>query len=103
MSEAAIANYIADVQDKYMATTSDAEKLNIIMTEYQLALWGNGIEAYTNFRRTGYPNFAETSPVMGNPPYPQRFIIPVSELETNPSLSNYSPDPFEPVFWNQLD
>jgi hypothetical protein len=103
MSEAAIANYIADVQDKYMATTSDSEKLNIIMTEYQLALWGNGIEAYTNFRRTGYPNFAETSPVMGNPPYPQRFIIPVSELETNPSLSNYSPDPFEPVFWNQLD
>jgi hypothetical protein len=103
MSEEAIANYIADVQDQYMATTSDAEKLNIIMTEYQLALWGNGIEAYTNFRRTGYPNFAETSPVMGNPPYPQRFIIPVSELETNPSLADYSPDPFEPVFWNQLD
>lgn len=101
MSSEAIAAYIADVQARYNATESEEEKLNIIMTEYQLALWGNGIEAYTNYRRTGYPDFAETSPVMGNPPYPQRFIIPVSELETNPSLADYSPDPFEPVFWSQ--
>lgn len=101
MSAEAVETYIADVQEQYMAAPNDAEKLNIIMTEYQLALWGNGIEAYTNFRRTGYPDFAETSPVMGNPPYPQRFIIPVSELETNPSLADYTPDPFEPVFWNQ--
>ncbi|WP_375584408.1 SusD/RagB family nutrient-binding outer membrane lipoprotein [Cyclobacterium xiamenense] len=101
MSNEAIASYIADVQARYNATESEEEKLNIIMTEYQLALWGNGIEAYTNYRRTGFPDFAETSPVMGNPPYPQRFIIPVSELETNPSLADYSPDPFAPVFWSQ--
>ncbi len=101
MSDAAVSAYINEVQSQYSAAASDEEKLNIIMTEYQLALWGNGIEAYTNFRRTGYPDFAETSPVMGSPPYPQRFIIPVSELETNPSLADYTPDPFEPVFWDQ--
>ncbi|WP_162418269.1 SusD/RagB family nutrient-binding outer membrane lipoprotein [Cyclobacterium roseum] len=101
MSDAAVSAYISEVQSQYSAAASDEEKLNIIMTEYQLALWGNGIEAYTNFRRTGYPDFAETSPVMGSPPYPQRFIIPVSELETNPSLADYTPDPFEPVFWDQ--
>ncbi|MBD3629728.1 SusD/RagB family nutrient-binding outer membrane lipoprotein [Cyclobacterium sp.] len=101
MTDEAIAAYIADVSTQYEAAETDEEKLNIIITEYQLALWGNGIEAYNNYRRTGFPDFAETSPVMGNPPYPQRFIIPVSELETNPALSDYSPDPFEPVFWSQ--
>lgn len=101
MADEAIAAYIADVSTQYEAAETDEERLNIIITEYQLALWGNGIEAYNNYRRTGYPDFAETSPVMGNPPYPQRFIIPVSELETNPALSDYVPDPFEPVFWSQ--
>lgn len=28
------------------------------------------------------------------------FIIPVSESETNPQLSDYQPDPFEAVFWD---
>ncbi|WP_163377659.1 SusD/RagB family nutrient-binding outer membrane lipoprotein [Cyclobacterium sp. SYSU L10401] len=101
MSDEAIADYIADVTLQYESAENEAERLNIIITEYQLALWGNGIEAYNNYRRTGFPDFAETSPVMGNPPYPRRFIIPVSELETNPALSDYSPDPFEPVFWSQ--
>ena len=93
--------YIANVEAAYNAAGDDAERLNIIMTEYQLALWGNGIEAYNNYRRTGYPDFAETAPVMGNPPFPLRFIIPVSELETNPKLANYTPNAFEAVFWDK--
>lgn len=100
MSESSVNNYLSDVAMAYNAASTDDERLNIIITEYQLALWGNGLEAYNNYRRTGFPDFATTAPVMGNPPYPQRFIIPVSELETNPSLANYSPDPFEPVFWS---
>ncbi|MCC5937382.1 MAG: SusD/RagB family nutrient-binding outer membrane lipoprotein [Lunatimonas sp.] len=99
MSDAAVENYIADITNAYASAQTDDERLNIIMTEYQLALWGNGIEAYNNFRRTGFPDFAVTAPVMGSPAYPQRFIIPVSELETNPSLTGYQPNPFEPVFW----
>ncbi|MEK6478193.1 SusD/RagB family nutrient-binding outer membrane lipoprotein [Catalinimonas sp. 4WD22] len=100
ITEADISTYLNEVRSAYNAATSDDERLNIIMTEYQLALWGNGIEAYNNFRRTGFPNFDITAPVMGNPPYPLRFIIPVSELETNPELADYSPDPFEPIFWD---
>ncbi|WP_114750858.1 SusD/RagB family nutrient-binding outer membrane lipoprotein [Pleomorphovibrio marinus] len=99
MQDEAVEAYIADVTNAFNSAGNQDERLNIIMTEYQLALWGNGIEAYNNYRRTGFPDFSVTAPVMGNPPYPQRFIIPVSELETNPSLSNYSPDPFERVFW----
>ena len=99
--QANIDAYINDVEASFTAAANDAERLNIIMTEYQLALWGNGIEAYNNYRRTGYPDFAATAPVMGNPPFPLRFIIPVSELETNPKLADYTPNPFEAVFWDK--
>jgi hypothetical protein len=30
--------------------------LNVIETEYYLAAWGNGVETYNNYRRTGCPN-----------------------------------------------
>ncbi len=99
MQDEAIEAYIDDVTEAFSNAQTQEEQLNIIMTEYQLALWGNGIETYNNYRRTGFPDFSITAPVMGTPPFPHRFIIPVSELETNPALSGYSPDPFERVFW----
>ncbi len=38
-----------------------ANQMEIIMKEYYLATWGNGIEPYNNYRRTGYPsNFQPT-------------------------------------------
>ena len=40
---------------KYDATTTNDEKLEIIMKEYYIALWGNGIDAFNNYRRTGKP------------------------------------------------
>lgn len=40
---------------KYDAATTDDEKLEIIMKEYYIALWGNGVDAYNNYRRTGKP------------------------------------------------
>ena len=100
ISQGEVDAYIAEVEAAYNAVGTDDERLNIIMTEYQLALWGNGIEAYNNFRRTGFPDYMVTAPVMGDPPYPLRFVLPVSELETNPKLADYTPNAFEPVFWD---
>ena len=45
---------------KYDAFDS-AKKLELIIKEYYIAAWGNGIEPYNNYRRTGYPsNFQPT-------------------------------------------
>lgn len=41
---------------KYDAAATTSDKLEIIMKEYYLALWGNGIDAYNNYRRTGKPS-----------------------------------------------
>ena len=55
-SQAAIDNYVNLVLSNYDAATTNAAKLDIIMKEYYIAAWGNGIEPYNNYRRTGSPN-----------------------------------------------
>jgi hypothetical protein len=46
-------NYVNRVQTLYNAVSTTDDKLNIIMREYWLAAWGNGLESYNNYRRTG--------------------------------------------------
>jgi hypothetical protein len=49
-------DYVNDVMAMYDATTTNNEKLEIIIKEYLIALYGNGIEAYNNLRRTSMPS-----------------------------------------------
>jgi hypothetical protein len=49
------AAYIAKVNELYTAAASSGDKLNVMAKEYWLALWGNGIESYNLYRRTGRP------------------------------------------------
>jgi hypothetical protein len=48
--------YEAAVTNLYNSASTTAAKLNVIETEYYLAAWGNGMETYNNYRRTGCPN-----------------------------------------------
>ncbi len=54
-NQARIDAYVTRVLALYDAAPDSKEKLNVIMKEYFLALFGNGIEAYNNYRRTGMP------------------------------------------------
>src|SRR5665213_2873159 len=50
-----ISRYDSLVAHNYdLATTVDS-RLNIIMTEYYIAAWGNGLETFNNYRLTGKP------------------------------------------------
>lgn len=60
-----INDYVKLVLDQYDAAASNEQKLGVIMKEYYLATWGNGIEAYNNYRLTGYP--AGMQPVLITP------------------------------------
>lgn len=56
---ASTTNYINFVLSTY--DTPGVNQLEVILKEYYLAAWGNGIEPYNNYRRTGYPgNFQPT-------------------------------------------
>jgi hypothetical protein len=49
-------NYVNKVKSLYEAAGSQDAQLNVIMKEYYLAAWGNGLETYNNYRRTGKPD-----------------------------------------------
>jgi hypothetical protein len=52
-------NYVNFTLTKY--DNASTNKLELIIKEYYIASWGNGLEAYNNYRRTGYPsNFQPT-------------------------------------------
>ncbi len=53
--------YANKVKSLYAAAATTGDKLNVIEKEYYLAAWGNGLEPYNNYRRTGKPdNFQRT-------------------------------------------
>jgi hypothetical protein len=55
MTQARIDNYVTKVLARYDAATTNDERLNIIGKEYWIALWGNGLDSYNLYRRTGKP------------------------------------------------
>lgn len=54
-SDSTVQSYIDFVLGQYDAAADDDERLNVIIKEYHIALFGNGIEPYNNYRRTGKP------------------------------------------------
>jgi hypothetical protein len=124
---AAVATYFENVLAKYDAATSD-KRLEMIMTEKWLSSFGSAVDAYTDYRRTGYPLiFNPANPAMapggfvqppltGNPrpdqnpqppvqvqllkPYPNSLPWYTSELEVNPqSPSQKDINNSVKVFW----
>lgn len=68
---------------------SPANALNLINTQYWVASWGNGGEAWANFRRSGYPDLAP-NPIAGQNitgGFVRRYVYPTLELSAN--LTNY--------------
>lgn len=69
----------------YDGLATDDLKLELIIKEYFIAAWGNGIEPYNNYRRTGFPsNFQPTlEPASGE--YYSTAFYPTSVTNNNPN------------------
>jgi len=80
------------------AATTDA-KLEIIMKEYYISLWGNGIESYNNYRRTGKP--ANIQPIIQNNPGPyiRSFYYPSVYVNLNKNAVQKASTSVQ-VFWD---
>ena len=106
-------NYRDAVLADYDAAATNAERLEIIMTEKHFATFGNGMEAYNDYRRTGYPLFINQQTQDGSTvtypsnaaslsplgPFPRLMPYANIELQTNAN----APDQrlvSEPVFWD---
>lgn len=116
-------SFVEDVLAKYDAAATDEEKLQLVMTQKWIANVFNPVDAYTDYRRTGYPKLFDpqrtADPEYGvNPtpdtdsparvpiapimPFPRSLYYPVtSETELNPNLKQKADITAPLLFWDK--
>ena len=97
MNDEGIDEYVEFVLEKFDAGNAE-EKLDVLMKEYYIALWGNGLEAYNMYRRTGKPsNMAPTlEPAGGN--FVRSFFLPAVHVNRNANATQK--ELTDLVFWD---
>ncbi len=97
-TEAEITAYIDEVMANYAAASAD-DKLNIIVREYFFALWGNGVEAYNTYRRTGKPDDLQQLVRQPSDNFMRSYWYPDEYVNQNLNAEQ-KPDVFQKVFWD---
>lgn len=104
---AAFEQYGLSVPDGYIAQLGAISKENI-MTQKWIALFGQGIEAWTEYRRTGYPVMPAADPqakFQNDGVLPTRLIYPSTEYSLNGAkvteaeMLNDGPDNMKTKLW----
>lgn len=90
--------YVNSVLDRYDSASDDG-KLEIIVKEYFIALFGNGVEAYNTYRRTGKPAHLQPTKIIPNGGFILSFLYPANLIERNRNVEQ-KPDHTVPVFWD---
>jgi hypothetical protein len=91
--------------DKYHSAvdkvwTESANKLHVIGREFWVASYGNGIEAYNSYRRTGGPDFMQPT-IQPNPgPWLRSLIYSANYVNLNQSATQKSAENVNKVFWD---
>jgi hypothetical protein len=91
--------YVTEVLARYDEATTDAAKMNIIGTEYWLALHGNGVEAYNLYRRTGTPNNQQPALEANPGGFARSYFYPLVYITRN-SNAKQKANVTLPVFWD---
>ena len=90
--------YIADIQSKYNSANNSG-KFDILGNQLFVNLYGNGIDAYNFYRRTGYPTTLQPCIELNSGAFTRSFFYPANEANTNSSISQ-KPDQKVQVFWD---
>jgi len=90
--------YVALVLSNYDAAGDDRSRLDVVMKEYYIAMWGNGIEGYNMWRRTGLPS--NMAPALEPSPggFIRSFFYPFDYVVRNGNASQKEIS--VPVFWD---
>lgn len=94
-----IQDYIDDVVAEYNGGGNDV-KLKVIVEQYFIALWTNGIEAYNTYRRTGQPSDIQPALDLADPGVFVRSMWYPSAAADNNSNITQKIDVSSPVFWD---
>jgi len=98
-STAEITQYVNAVLGAFDAAATNTAKLNVVMKEYHIASFGNGIEPYNSYRRTGMPT--NMQPMLN--PQPGPFIrsvwYPTDHVTLNLNAKQKTDNTVK-VFWD---
>jgi hypothetical protein len=101
MTDAEIATYFTTNPTIVNLTGTVTEKRKQIIIQKYIAFVGNAIEAYNDFRRTGYPELQVSSNAKGDDPntIPKRYPYVLVEGERNPNQPSPRPRTNQKVWW----
>jgi hypothetical protein len=91
--------YVKTVLAAYDKTTTNADKLNIVATEYWFASYGNGTEIYNLYRRTGMPRNQQPGLDPNVGAFVRSFWYPIAFVARN-SNAKQKANVASPVFWD---
>ena len=95
-TQADVDAYVAKVKADYAASS---DKMNVLITEYWLDCFGNGIEPYNFIRRTCKPARLQPTLDVDPGPFPRSQFYPGSYVSRNQNASQKA-NLTTPVFWD---
>lgn len=89
--------YLAAVSALY---DNAANKLDVIGKEFYISCWGNGIEAYNNYRRTSAPRDLQPTLQTNPGPFYRSYVYPATYVNLNDNASQKDFNATNKVFWD---
>jgi hypothetical protein len=101
--QATISTFLARLSEEF-DTASEQGKMELLMMQKWIAQYGNGVESYTDYRRTGLPALVGLVSPLDS--FPLRFFYSETEMTSNESvLDNRETiqrnQQITPVFWDR--
>jgi hypothetical protein len=93
-----IDDYLAEVGALYDAATTEDERLEVIVKEYYISLFGNGVESYNLVKRTAMPSNLQPALLADPGNFPRTFNYPANCVNLNASIDQ-KPHTVQ-VFWD---
>jgi hypothetical protein len=104
ISDTDIDDYVTAVVDRFNTADNDGKMRNL-MTQKWISSFGYGIDAYTDYRRTGYPllhdgNTDNLNVTVRTREYPLSYPWVTANLDINPNSPPQKEVTNYPVFWD---
>lgn len=90
-------NYLTAVAYQF---DNETDKLKAVGRETWIAAWGNGVEAYNSYRRTGGPTHMQPTIQTGAGPWLRSLVYSANYVNLNLSASQKPADQVSKVFWD---
>jgi hypothetical protein len=94
----AISAYVSNIDSSWDSASAN-EKWNIFGTQFFIASFGNGIESYNFYRRTGYPTRLQPNRSANPGTFVRSLYYPADAVNNNSKIVQKA-NQSVPVFWN---